>query len=134
MEREGETVGNGKTARDELERDRVLSVLKGLVGAEIFTTWCKPLQWEAEADSVRVFAPNPFYLTWLEGTLKAPLNEAFSLVAGRPLKVVFEIRAAAKPAPGAAKGPERLVVAPLESPKHPEAENILRRERTARDV
>lgn len=94
----------------------MLSILKHLVGSEIFSAWCQSLQWQTSADSVRVFAPNPFYRDWLEKTLTAPIKEAFSLLAGHPLKVVFEVRAAAGPAPAAAKGPERLVLAPLESP------------------
>lgn len=113
------------------DRTRVLALLKGLVGAETFKAWCQPLQWQVGQDSVRVFAPNPFYLNRLEITLKAPLAEAFSLIAGRPLKVVFEMRAAAKPAPEVAQGPRRLALAPPESPKQSECEEFPTREDAA---
>lgn len=119
---------DGTRSPSDSERTRVLSILKGLVGAETFKAWCQPLQWEAAPDSVRVFAPNPFYLNHLEITLKAPLTEAFSLVAERPLKVVFEMRAAAKPAPEVANGAPRVAMAPLESPKNPAVEDVPIRE------
>lgn len=121
---EGETVVDGPRSPSDSERTSVLSILKGLVGAETFKAWCQSLEWEIAPDSVRVFVPNPFYLTWLEGTLKGPLSEAFSLVADRPLKVLFEVRASAKPASESAAHPKRLRLAPLESRKQLENEEI----------
>lgn len=125
---------DGPRSPSDSERTCVLSILKGLVGAEIFKAWCQSLEWAVGPDSVRVFVPNPFYLTWLEGTLKAPLNEAFSLVAGRPLKVVFEVRAASKPAPESAAAPRRAVLDSFEAPKQPEIVDIPSLEEDAPDA
>jgi chromosomal replication initiator protein len=50
-----------------------------------------------DADALRVAVPNAFFREWIQGHFTKPLMEAGELVAGRPLRVTFQVATDAEP-------------------------------------
>src|SRR5581483_1119168 len=105
MERRGKTVSQDGSALLESENLRFLEALRDRVTPEVFATWCKTLKFDRPgADTLRILAPNPFVRNWLDKSMRAPIEDAFTSVRGGDAKVVFEVREAvrdAQAAPGA---------------------------------
>ncbi len=86
-------------AKDQEIWPRALRELKLQLPKATFDTWLMGTDAELEGDTLQILVGTPFAEEWLEHRLRDKIEAAVAASAGRPLDVVFAIRAASRGSP-----------------------------------